>query len=304
METQPSVQRIDGDDSCVALVTNRKYLRKCLSTIAQIRTVGEYRGVVVLVVGEDLIGRMSALEKIGLGIQPVYLGEVNTSEQMAQISSSPGGSGTELTKRFQYQKFLVFHQFFRTWKTVLYIDAGMQIFQPIEPFWEIDCTGRLIAHSDSYPDFSRTLEGQFNWVAFPNLRSELEKVAHPRGDYFQTTLMYFNTSIISASTVSDLAALLEKFPNSKTNDQGIINLWALPKGIWSPLHSYVFRGARLYDFHERAGEKPEDFILVKYPRYTKKTTKLIARVSSYYWLFCLEFWNLRVKIRRPRRMTI
>lgn len=120
METQPSTQKIHGNDSCVALVTNRKYIHKCLSTIAQIRAVGEYRGVVVLVVGEDLIGRMSALKKIGLGIEPVYLGEVKTSEQMAQSSNSSGGSGTELTKRFQYQKFLVFHQFFRTWKRVLY----------------------------------------------------------------------------------------------------------------------------------------------------------------------------------------
>lgn len=109
MKTQPSTHKIDGNDSCIAPVTNRKYLRKCLSPTAQIRAVGEYKGVGVLVVGKDLIGRMSALNISGLGIESSFLGQVQTSEQMAQVSSASGGSGTEVTKRFPNHNFRFSH---------------------------------------------------------------------------------------------------------------------------------------------------------------------------------------------------
>ncbi len=38
----------------VVLVTNRKYLRRCLHTVWQLRRFGDYDGDVVVIVGSDL----------------------------------------------------------------------------------------------------------------------------------------------------------------------------------------------------------------------------------------------------------
>ena len=54
----------------------------------------------------------------------------------------------------------------------------------------------------------------------------LEKIYNLESlDYFQTGILYFDTSIIDESTKKDLINLAEKFPLSTTNEQGIMNLY-------------------------------------------------------------------------------
>ena len=44
-------------------------------------------------------------------------------------------------------------------------------------------------------------------------------------NYFQTGVMYFDTSIIEENTYEDLVSLVNKYPFSQTNEQGILNLY-------------------------------------------------------------------------------
>jgi hypothetical protein len=44
-------------------------------------------------------------------------------------------------------------------------------------------------------------------------------------DYFQTTVMLYDTSIITNDTYNSLLALLSEYPICNTNDQGIIALY-------------------------------------------------------------------------------
>ena len=251
---------------CVALVTNRKYLRRCLLTVWQLRFFGKYRGEVVVIVGSDLVRRIPVLEKLFLRISPVYFPELDLATVQSRLQGAQGLGGTELTKTFQYHKFHVFSEYFTRWDKVLYLDSGMTVLKPIDHFWSLDVKGSLIAHSDAFPNLEWKLRDQFNWVDFPELEPEMADMVNLSADYFQTTMMLFDTSIISPTTVEELVEFTQRFPNSRTNDQGIVNLWALPKGLWKPLPTNRVNGSLLYDFSERDRLSEKDYVLIKYPK--------------------------------------
>jgi hypothetical protein len=81
-------------------------------------------------------------------------------------------------------------------------------------------------------------------------------------DYFQTTIMLFDTSIIEDDTFQQLYELTEKYPVSKTNDQGILNLYYhCIKKKWKQIElgdEFTY----YYDFNIRQSDKP--YIMTKY----------------------------------------
>ncbi len=269
----------------VALVTNRKYLRRCLHTVWQLRRFGDYDGDVVVIVGSDLKHQVPTLEKLSLRITPVFFPEIDRSEAVGRLEDAEGLSGTELTKSFQYQKFHVFDEYFREWDKLLYLDSGMQVFAPIDPLWEMDTTGKITAHSDAFPTFEWKLYDQFNWVDFPELKPDMEELISLDRDYFQTTMMLFDTAVITPDTVAELTTLSMRFPHSRTNDQGIVNLWALQRNLWQPLPTEPVSGRLLYEFAERDGYTFTDYVLLKYPRQRKMRGR---EFSS--WLFG-RYWH-------------
>jgi hypothetical protein len=81
-------------------------------------------------------------------------------------------------------------------------------------------------------------------------------------DYFQSTIMLFDTNIIESDTFQELCALTEKYPISGTNDQGILNLYFVCiKDKWRqiPLGN---DSTYFYDFNIRKNDKP--YIMTKY----------------------------------------
>jgi hypothetical protein len=83
-------------------------------------------------------------------------------------------------------------------------------------------------------------------------------------------MMYFDIGIFEDGTVDALFELSRKFPNSRTNDQGISNVWAQNRGIWTKLPTEKAKGRFLYDLHERPGCVPEDYLMLKYPGISRK----------------------------------
>ena len=269
---------------CVVMVTNKLYLERCLATIWQLRLFGLYRGEVVLIVGDDLREQIPTLGRLGLKIIPRYFPEIDRSNQLERIMGGQGLSGTEESKGFQFHKFYCFDEFFLKWDRVLYVDAGMRVIRPIREILELDCSGSLLAHSDAFPTFVWRLENQFNLVDFPETRDLLGELVPLDSDYFQTTMMYFDTNIIQPQTVQDLRNLMVQFPNSRTNDQGIINLWALARNLWKRLPTHNSSGPSYYDFHERNDMETNDYILLKYPRQPRMRRQFLSDLLfNIYW---------------------
>jgi hypothetical protein len=76
----------------------------------------------------------------------------------------------------------------------------------------------------------------------------------------------FDTKIINDDTYDTLVELSNKYPNSKTNDQGIMNLYFLCiRNIWEQImikDDETF----YYDFSERNGLNKNNYIILKYPQ--------------------------------------
>ena len=268
----------------MALVSNRAYLKKALTTIFEIRVFGKFLGDVVLIVGDDLKHAVPFLGKSVLGITPLHFADFELDRHVSLITGGAGLSGIEIPKIFQYHKFYCFHEDLRKWDRVLYVDAGMRVLRSIRPMMELDTSGAITAHSDAFPEFVWTLRDQFNFEDFPGKRAELEHLVSLDSDYFQTGVMHFDTAVSDASTVGELLELLGRFPNARTNDQAIINIWALSRGLWKRLPTSPVGGKMLYDFWERPPSTQRDYRMLKYPRGgTPRGHVLAHKFFGFYW---------------------
>jgi lipopolysaccharide biosynthesis glycosyltransferase len=143
----------------------------------------------------------------------------------------------------------LFTPFFKQWRYIFYIDCGAKIYNNIAPILQTATPDTLLAHSDAYPTYQWKLSCQF----IEKLDLDLDT------DYFQSTIMLFDTSIIEDDTFQQLYALTEKYPVSTTNDQGILNLYFKKKWKQIPMGDDT---TYYYDFNVRNSDKP--YIMTKY----------------------------------------
>jgi hypothetical protein len=249
-------------ENCIILMCNKPYLEKAKNTIQQLRTVGEYQGDVVLLIGEDLNSENIFIDNVIVK----YFPELDRTDIVNILRNKPISDGREINKVFQWQKIHVFDTYFKHWKKCLYIDAGMNIFNSVDKIFNIDCDNKLIAHSDAYPTFEWKLKIQFDCNQFPELYNELCDNYNLDIDYFQSTILLYDTNIIEENTKTELIELSNKYINSRTNEQGIMNLYFnCIKKIWKPLQIND-NDIHYYDFFERYNLKCSDYIMLKYPK--------------------------------------
>ena len=269
----------------MALVTNRSHLQRCFLTIWQLRWFGKYRGDIVIVVGEDLKVACPAIARSSLKVMPIYFPELDRSEAIKRLKNAPNTSDVVFNKPFQFHKVHIFDTFFTQWKKVLYVDTKMRVFNPIHPLLDLDCRNSLIAHSDAYPKYTRSLRSQFNHEDFVELTEEANQLVPLDSDYFQTGMMLFDTGIISETTVHEISELSRKFINSNSNEQAIINLWAQSRNLWKKLPTSPSEGKLFYDYWERAPHTPQHYLLLKYPQKASGglVRKIVNELFNIYW---------------------
>lgn len=280
-----------NNDICVVLVTNELHLQRCFLTVWQLRLFGKYMGDIVIIVGDDLKSLIPTISSSILKVKPKYFPELDRSQALKQLRNASGTSEVVLNKPFQFHKIHVFSTFFKQWRKILYLDTKMRVFNPIGPILNLDCENSLVAHSDGYPEFNRTFSSQFNTIEFPELSRRVNRLVSLSNDYFQTGMMLFDTSIISEKTVEELQRMSEIYVNSNTNEQGIINIWAQSRKIWRRLPTLPLSGKLIYDFHEREPHRPQDYLLLKYPRNLKEGLgrKILNKLFRFYWrIFALR----------------
>jgi hypothetical protein len=281
---------------CVLLVTNAAYLSRALKTILEVRVFGRFQGDIVLMVGDDLLHALPVLRRSLLRIIPIHRKDLDLTNHLDQLRGGIGLGGPEFSKTFQYHKFYCFDVALRRWNRILYIDAGMRVNNPIRSLLKLECEGALLAHSDAFPEFKWVLRNQFNFEDFPKALEEMKGHVSLESDYFQTTMMLYDSAIIRPSSVSELLALLEQFPNSRTNDQGIINLWALERRLWKPLPTNRVNRRVPYDFCQRGALKVGDYTMLKYPPG--------RRLRKHFITDSISDWYFQVRLQRKLSITL
>lgn len=210
------------NDVCVVMLCNKAYFDKFIQTYGDLRTKGCYTGPVCLVIGDDLLGHpgLSTLEG-NLTIK--HFPDIAFTDTFIEVQHDIPRERHWFRKRFQYHKFYLFHPYFKQWNYVFYIDCGVLIFRDISPILDERKPSILLAHSNGYPTYTIQLNAEFSTDTEHYER--LDKAYNLHIDSFQTTIMLYDTGIITATTVEKLISLAEEYPISITNDQGIIGLY-------------------------------------------------------------------------------
>ena len=180
-------------------------------------------------------------------------------DDFLRIQKSLDRSEDWFQKMFQYHKFHLFNTYFKRWDYIFYLDCGITIMADVSPMIQSRQPNTLLAHSDAYPKYEWKLHHQF--VKNNPYFEKLNKQYNLTSDYFQTTIMLYDTRIIDPDTMENLYNLVKMYPISVTNDQGIVSLYftnvkPLYKQIQIKNNSTYF-----YDFMMR--EKNQPYIMFK-----------------------------------------
>ena len=113
---------------------------------------------------------------------------------------------------------------------------------------------KMVAHDDDFPRFATLLREQFlQRTEYFTILSQKYEVD---GRYFQTSLLLYDTDLITESTYWELENLALRFPCCGTNEQGFVALYfASIKKVWKPLQNIGGENLMYFDYFRRDGTK-------------------------------------------------
>ncbi len=249
------------DGVAVVLIcdSNPKYFERCLRTVRGVRGAGRYLGDVCLVTDQQSRSKYQAALNHDPRLEVVAFDKIDVPSLQTLTAAHPEkASGCAL-------KFNLFRPFFRKWRYVLYIDCGVRVRGPLGPIFATRAPGRLLAHSDAYPEYTRTLRHQFDdgkaaragrsAADTMNVRATFEKLESRFNldvDYFQSTLMLYDTVLASAESFDAILRLYNNYPIGKLNDQCFLSLYfGNIARRWTQIPLRGPSGQALYDYHRR-----------------------------------------------------
>lgn len=218
---------MENKELAICVVGNFKYLRKYFNTFYdELTNKGKYRGTIIILTSFTtptfLIKSTFKDNVIILRNRNIKFGKT-TNRKLNQITNE-GQPNRNQTKSYQWNKINLFDVKMKKWKYIFYIDVNMHFHGDINNILKNQPQNKLLARADSYPTYEKKLESQFdiNQDSFLKLS---EKYNLKINNYFQTGIMFYDTSVILPTTKSDLVDLVKEFPLSITNEQGIMNLY-------------------------------------------------------------------------------
>ena len=246
---------------CVVFVVDRAYYPKFVDTCSQLRTAGNYKGDICLIIGDDLNNpeflQSNFIKQHNIIVK--FYPNLRFSQEFIENQKTLDREYKWFQKLFQYHKLNLFTTYFKKWDYIFYLDCGITIYSDISPMIDVAKKNTLLAHSDDYPKYERKL-----WYQFDKNKKEYETLINAYKmdiDYPQTTIMLFDTNIIEDDTFDNLLKLTNDYPISITNDQGIIALYyTCIKPVFKaiPLQN---ENTFFYDYFLR--EYGEPYIMVK-----------------------------------------
>ena len=227
----------------VAVVSNFNFLKNNFNNLYnQLRVRGNYQGEILIITSKFtpyfLIRSIRKKNQVKvLRFKNIKFDKITELElNNLETFNDPNRN---ITKKFQWHKLHLFDERMKNWDYVFYLDINMKIHYDINRILSHTPDNCFMARSDTYPNYDRDLKTQFDQTH--PLYTELEKNYDLSvNNYFQTGVMYFDTKIISKQTKNQIINLVNKYPITVTNEQGILNLYLyLQKKIYRELPSKI-----------------------------------------------------------------
>lgn len=211
---------------CVVFVCNKAYFHQFIKTCSQLITNGKYKGPICLIIGNDLINDTLIQHDIIIKNNVIikYFPDIPFDDSFLYQQYYMNRPPHWFPKMFQYHKFHIFNTYFKQWDYIFYLDCGIFVYSDILPMLNEVKENTLKAHSDAYPTYEWKLYNQFDSTN-KEYYTKLSSIYNLNIDYFQTSILLFDTKIIEQNTYKNLYNLLMEYPISISNDQGIIALY-------------------------------------------------------------------------------
>ena len=210
---------------CCVFTCNLVFFDKFKNTCSQLINNGRYNGDITLIIGDDIelknINNDNFIKSNNINV--VKFENIKFPDDVNNILESVNDDGRCINKKFQWHKLHIFDVYFKKWDYILYLDSGLNINHDISPIINSSIKDSILAQSDSYPNMIWKLRDQFDQTK--ELFNRLNNEYNLDIDYFQTTIMLYDTSIITDRLIEDLLKLTYKFPITRTNEQGIMALY-------------------------------------------------------------------------------
>ena len=245
------------------------YHSKAVQTIEELRKIGKWSGDIVMITVDF---RPESIYDCAV----FAVEHIDTSSLLAEYAKFPIDSGDDrhMKKLYQWDKFYVFADYFRKWKRVVFLDAGMRILDTVSPLLELPYEGKFLAPDDSDPyDNGRRFRIQFDLVGNPDARDRLFQ-EYPQSvfdeKYFLNCVFVYDTSILDVVTIDDLVRAMDEYPIAKCNEMTIINLLITMKHrLWVPFPQKV--GTKyLFGWNEQNYNGPVEWSMFHMMKYSSK----------------------------------
>jgi len=252
--------------TCVVFVCNLPYISKFIDSCRQLVTVGKYSGPICLVISDDLLGNSMLNHPVIVENRVIikHFPNIRFPDWFMDFIEKIDRPRPFFEKAMiVLHKYHIFNIFFKQWDYILYVDTGAGFFNPIQPLLDTKRQGTLLAHSNAFPSYQIGLEEEFACISpyIDNMKAKYDLNV----DYPQSTLMLYDTSIITDTTFDELYNLTLEFPISYQSEQGIMALYFVHvRKIWKqiPLGNAT---NFYYDWAPRWGHPNSDYIVIKYP---------------------------------------
>lgn len=219
----------------IVFVSNKSYFTKFIETCTQLINTGKYVGDICLIVTDDCqdVYDHPFITKNNIIVK--HFPDIDFPEEFKMITQTLNRPYETYTKsNAQYHKMHVFNRFFKKWDYVFYLDCGMKIHSNINSVLKLFRKNILLGHSDAYPTYEWKLSGQFSHIE-PYF-THLTKRYNLNIDYFQSGILMFHTNLINDNTFDELYKLAIEYPISRTNEQGIMNIYFnCIHGVWKQI---------------------------------------------------------------------
>lgn len=249
------------------------YFDRAKKTIAELRSHGKWAGDMVLI-AVDFLPDMEFVES--QNVQVFATNHINTDNLVNQLHRYPLGWSNDnrhLGKLHQWDKLQIFRPHFKQWDRVVFLDAGMRVFDTVEPLFALEWKGKIVAPDDSDPyDNGNRFGCQLRLAANPPATERLfqefpQSICEQK--YFLNCIFIFDTALIGPTTFSELEEGMNKFPLCGTNEMTLMNLFFTFKwNVWTPMEQKTAEGKYIFGWSElNYREKPtyRNFHFIKYP---------------------------------------
>lgn len=254
---------------------DKRYLDYAKLTIRELRTAGEWYGDTVLIT-VDCDAPEEFLEQYS--VQQYRVQHVDTSLLVKAYEKYPltSGDNRHLGKLTQWDKFYVFSEYFRKWDRVLFMDAGMRIYNNIHILFTLPWQGKLMAPNGGDPysetnQLSTQIRDKENPEAAAVLYADYPKHLFEKQDFLNGIFMY-DTALLDKVSMANMVVAMNKYPLCGCNEMTIMNIiFHLQLDVWGRIpqkigDQYIFNYSDR-NFNRGENMKLTDFICLKYPSY-------------------------------------